>query len=92
MLSHHSSEYASHWYTKQLETFSSMRNYNLVPQFPSWNRLWHQFRAACLVNQEKVKEFVAEKVQESEEGVSMDSIASGSFVKIIGKKQEFSYG
>lgn len=41
---------------------------------------------------EKVKEFVAEQVQQSEEGISTDCIVSGAFMKIVGKEQEFCYG
>ncbi|KAH0784564.1 hypothetical protein MTR67_005407 [Solanum verrucosum] len=67
-------------------------NYNLVPEFPSWNRLLHHFNSSGLVDQEKVKEFVAEQVQESEEGISTDCIVSGAFMKIVGKEQEFCYG
>lgn len=35
-----------------------------------------------------MKEFVADQVQESEQGTDMDSIANGAFVKIVGKNQD----
>ncbi|KAH0784562.1 hypothetical protein KY290_004160 [Solanum tuberosum] len=36
---------------RAMETLSSMRNYNLVPDLPSWNRLLHHFNSAGLVDQ-----------------------------------------